>query len=234
MTVLRFDSIGFSFDDMLENVRRKNGGRGISQEMADAAAEAYREGAKVLELRSSVEIYLTCAVKGNYIELSHGNGKTEKIYVGHSAGWLVPAAEAAVVLSTAGAGITELMDKYGASGDYLTMYYVDAFGVQALAELSAKARAYVEAAAAANGWGVGPSMQPGSVEGWSVEGQRDLFRLGRGEAIGLTVNDSAFLVPHISNSTLMGMGPHYSPDTPSSMCRECPRFSACLWRKENL
>ena len=69
-----------------------------------------------------------------------------------------------------------LMDKYAATGDYLTMYYIDAFGVQALGEISAKARAYVETAAAGKGWGLGPSMQPGSSAGWGVEGQRDLFR----------------------------------------------------------
>ena len=37
MTVLRFKGIDFSFDDMLANVRRKNGGREISEEMAAAA-----------------------------------------------------------------------------------------------------------------------------------------------------------------------------------------------------
>ena len=40
MTVLRFKGIDFSFDDMLANVRRENGGREISEEMAAAAAEA--------------------------------------------------------------------------------------------------------------------------------------------------------------------------------------------------
>lgn len=233
MVVLRSDSINFSFNEMLANVRRKNGGREISEEMEAAAAEAYREGAKVLDLRSSVEFYQECSVKGDYIEFSQNGEDIEKIDIGPGTGWLMPAVEAAVVLCTAGSGITELMDRYGADGDYLTMYYLDAFGVQALSEVSAKARAYVEAAAAQKGWGVGPSMQPGSVGGWSVEGQRDLFRLGRGADIGLSINDSAFLIPHISNSTLIGVGPHYSLKTLASMCRECPRFADCLWRREN-
>ena len=233
MPILHFDSIDFSFDDLLANVRRKNGGREISEEMTTAAAEAYREGMKVLELRSSVEAYGVVECGGGYVALE-GRGVGEKLFMGESAGWLAPAAEAAVVLSTAGCGITELMDKYAASGDYLTMYYLDAFGVQALGEISAKARAYVETSAAGRGWGIGPSMQPGSSAGWSVEGQRDLFRLGRGEDIGLSINDSFFLVPHISNSTLIGMGQHYSAATPQSMCGECPRFADCLWRKENV
>ena len=233
MTVLRFKGIDFSFDDMLANVRRKNGGREISEEMAAAAAEAYREGMKVLALRSSVEAYSVVECGGGYVSLE-GCCAAGKLFMGESAGWLAPAAEAVVVLSTAGCGITALMDKYAASGDYLTMYYIDAFGVQALGEISAKARAYVETSAADRGWGIGPSMQPGSSEGWNVEGQRDLFRLGRGEGIGLSINDSSFLVPHISNPTLIGIGPHYSAATPQSMCGECPRFADCLWRKENI
>lgn len=233
MSVLRFHGIDFSFDDMLANVRRKNGGREISEEMAAAAAEAYREGMKVLALRSSVEVYSVVECGGGYVALEC-RGAAEKLFMGESAGWLAPAAEASVVLSTVGGGITELMDKYAATGDYLTMYYLDAFGVQALGEISAKARAYVETAAAGKGWGLGPSMQPGSSAGWGVEGQRDLFRLGRGEEIGLSINDSSFLVPHISNSTLIGIGPHYSAASPQSMCGECPRFADCLWRKENL
>lgn len=49
-----------------------------------------------------------------------------------------------------------------------------------------------------------------SVEGsWSVRGQSDLYRAGHGEALGLTLNDASFLLPHVSNSALIGIGPHY-------------------------
>ncbi len=233
MAVLRFDSIDFSFDDMLKNLRQKNGGREVSEEMARAAEEAYREGSKVLDLRSSVEIYGSRDCGKNYIALTRCGAEPERIYIGPKAGYLIPALEAAVVLSSAGAGITDLMNRYGEEGDYLTMYYLDAFGVQALAEVSQKARAFVESAASAKGWGVGPSMQPGSVDGWGVEGQRDLFRLGRGSEIGLDINDSSFLIPHISNSALIGIGPHYSAEKSGSLCRECPRWGDCLWSREN-
>ena len=86
MTVLRFKGIDFSFDDMLANVRRKNGGREISEEMAAAAAEAYREGMKVLALRSSVEAYSVVECGGGYVSLEGccAAGKLEQERAGHA------------------------------------------------------------------------------------------------------------------------------------------------------
>ena len=69
------------------------------------------------------------------------------------------------------------MEKYSFEEEYLLMYYLDSFAVKAIGELSELLRRTVEEMAKERGWGVGPSMQPGSVTGWDVSGQSDLYRL---------------------------------------------------------
>ena len=158
----------------------------------------------------------------------------ENLYIGPRISYLEPAKKAVIGLCTAGVAIVEAMEKYSVAEEYLLMYYVDAFAVKALGELSELFRRTVEEMAAEKGWGVGPSMQPGSVTGWEVSGQSDLYRLGKGETIGLCVNDSHFLLPRISNSTIIGTGPGYRDMKVGSMCHECVRKDTCLWMRENV
>ncbi|WP_392439036.1 hypothetical protein [Cloacibacillus evryensis] len=233
MDIVKFDLVGFSWQDMLAAAMNKGRRKKVSDDMSAAAQRAYEEGALVLEMQSVLEIYEKKSC-WEYVELSLPVCGTERIYIGLKAGYLDPAEEIAVLLCTVGKPLTALIHEYAKSEDYLMMYYLDVFGVQALGEISSKMRSRVESLALERGWGVGPSMQPGAIEGWGVEGQRDLYRLGHGEKIGLTLNDASFLIPHISNSAIIGMGPHYSDSKVGSMCHECPRKNTCLWRRENV
>ena len=80
----------------------------------------------------------------------------------------------------------------------------------------------------------GPFMQPGAVEGWSIEGQRDLFNMLGGQQLDLKINDAHFLIPYISDSAVIGLGAEYSSKNIGSLCESCPRFSSCMWRRENI
>lgn len=233
MEIVRFDLVGFSWQDMLAAAMKKERRKKVSDDMLMAAQRAYEEGALVLEMQSVFEIYEKKSCR-EYVELSLPVCGTEWIYIGPKASYLAPAEEIAVLLCTVGKPLTDLIHEYAKSEDYLMMYYLDVFGVQVLGEISSKMRSRVKSLALERGWGVGPSMQPGTVEGWSVNGQRDLYRLGHGEKIGLTLNDASFLIPHISNSSIIGMGPHYLESEVDSMCHECPRRNKCLWRRENV
>lgn len=234
MEIVKYEDISFGWQDMLISTAKDGRKKKISDSMRNAAERAYNEGVKVLDMRSIVEIYTKENEAEEYLQISGGEYPNESLFIGPRIGYLFPAKEIAVTLCTVGPRLVSLMHEYSASGDCLVMYYLDVLGVRALGEISAKVRKNIESVAKKKGWGVGPSMQPGAVEGWSVNGQRDLYRLGHGEKIGLSLNDASFLIPHISNSSIIGMGPHYSESEVGSMCHECPRKNKCLWRRENV
>lgn len=234
MKIITLRELKFSWED-LAAASMKCGRRASAADISAAARRAYDEGLELLDLRAVYEIYgkEEIAEGCESLSLSCG-GRRESLFVGPRIGYLFPAHEVVIALCTAGEALVKAMKSSGAREDFLMMYFLDSFGVRALAEMSAQLRAEVEGIAAAKGWGVGPSMQPGSVEGWSVRGQSDLYRLGHGEALGLMLNDASFLLPHISNSALIGIGPHYTETKVGSMCHECQRRESCLWRRENI
>ena len=233
MEIINLDKVSFNWQDILARLskgRRKSS----SEDMVVTAERACKEGLPALHMQSVIEVYEKIDLLDGCLVLSLGGGAKEKLLVGPRAGYLDPAEKVAVVLNTVGSGLVALMQDYSQKKDYLMMYCLDLIGVQALAEVSSNARKYVESMAEKMGCGVGPSMQPGSVNGWGVDGQSHLYRLGHGEKIGLKLNEAAFLVPHISNSAVIGLGADYSENKVGSMCHECPRREECLWRRENV
>lgn len=235
MVILSIDKVSFTAEDLVASAKKTGRRRSSSADMQECATKAYDEGAKLLSLRASVEFYDIGDIESGDENINLFTKCTvEPVYIGQSIGYLFPAKTVAVALCTAGRSLVSAMDMYANNGEYLLMYYLDAFGVRALGEMSQKVREYVTAAAIEKGWGVGPQMQPGSVAGWEVSGQRDLFRLAHGEQLGLSLNESCFLIPRISDSLLIGIGPHYDKKQVGSLCSECPRFKECLWRKENI
>ena len=233
--LITLDKITFTWEDLIANMKGK-GKRGPGPEMIEAAERAYKEGAGLLDLKAVYEVFDVEGIEEDKTLKLYlpAEDIRENLYIGPRVGYLEPAKKAVIGLCTAGAPIVQTMEKYASKEEYLLMYYIDAFAVKALGELSELLRRTVEEMAAEKGWGVGPSMQPGSVTGWEVSGQSDLYRLGKGETIGLCVNDSHFLLPRISNSTIIGTGPGYRDMKVGSMCHECVRKDTCIWRRENV
>ena len=233
--LLTLNKITFKWEDLLANMKRGTG-REPAPEMIKAAERAYTEGIGLLDLKAVYEIFDVEGIEDDKtLKLFlPAEERREKLYIGPRIKYLEPAEKAVVGLCTAGPAIVEAMEKYSSEEEYLFMYYVDAFAVKALGELSELLRRTVEEMAKERSWGVGPSMQPGSVTGWDVSGQSDLYRLAGGETIGIRVNESHFLLPKISNSTIIGTGPGYKDIKVGSMCHECVRQDTCLWRRENV
>ncbi len=232
--LITLDKVTFTWEDLIANMKSK-GRREPGPEMLEAAERAYLEGIGLLDLKAVYEVFDVEGIEENTLKLSlSAEGRKEKLYIGPRIGYLKPAKKAVIGLCTAGPEIVQAMEKYAAEEEYLLMYYIDAFAVKALGELSELFRRTVEEMAKEKGWGVGPSMQPGAVTGWGVPGQSDLYRLSRGETIGLRVNDSHLLLPRISNSTIIGTGPGYKDMKVGSMCHECVRRDTCQWRRENV
>jgi len=236
MEIINLKDINFKWEDLISFAANKRL-HSLSADMKSAAERAYVEGLKLLELKAIFELYKVEDIRQdseNINLFSYNNSNREKLLIGSRISYLFPAKEAAVILCTSGKPLADAMASYSIKGEYLMMYYLDVFAVKALAEISANIRCRIETIAGQKGWGAGPSMQPGSVIGWDVSGQADLFRLAHGEQIGLSLNDAHLLIPHISNSTLVGIGPDYMEKNIGSMCHECERKDECLWRRENV
>lgn len=236
MEILTLDKVTFEWKDMLRTHGKNGRSRAPSENICRAAERAYAEGLAALDMKAALEIYVKEEIEEGCetLCLTSGDGRKESLRIGPRIGYLYPAKEIAVSLCTAGWGVSDKISGYAAKENYLMMYYVDAFAVRALAELSEYVRGHLEARAKEKGWGVSPAMQPGSVNGWEVSGQRDLMRLGHGDKIGISLNEADFMLPRISCSFLIGLGPEYSAAKAGSMCHECPRNKTCLWRRENL
>lgn len=237
MEIISLKEISFKCEDLMPNTRKRSGKREVSSDVYSAAERAYNEGKELIAPKAVFEIYQKKGInhEDKTINISlPGSDREETLFIGSRVDYLMPAEEVVIALCTVGKPIVDAMSHYTDEGDQLMAYYLDVVAVRALAELSGQLRTHIENAASGKSLGVGPSMQPGSVAGWDVSGQSDLFRLGHGAEIGLTINSAHFLIPHISDSMLIGMGENYSNEKVGSLCHECPRHDTCLWRRENV
>lgn len=198
---------------------------------ASALRETCTRAAELISLRASVVVY-PIEICGEYAVLHSGNGLIRKIHIGPRAEYLKPADEAVVAICTAGSAITGAIERLAEAGDEKTRHVYEVFGILSLEKIASRTVSYAESRARAKGWGAGPLMQPGSATGWDIEGQRDLCLLGRADAIGVSIGASPFLIPYISSSALIGIGPGYCSGRVSYLCRECPLADSCLWRKD--
>jgi hypothetical protein len=80
------------------------------------------------------------------------------------------------------------------------------------------------------GWSVSPALSPGSLEGWPVEGQRELCSLLPLGEIGVSLSPYCVLEPLKSVSAVVGMGPAYDSAHVGRMCCYCTLAKTCLVR----
>jgi hypothetical protein len=124
-------------------------------------------------------------------------------------------------------------------GDLLGAYFLDSAGVVALSEVGRKVREVAEAEAARRGWGVSPSLGPGTLAGWPIEGQRELWdflntdHAASAAAIGISLSQSGVLTPHKSATGLIGLGTRYRSRKVGSVCGFCQLRHTCWRRREN-
>jgi hypothetical protein len=65
---------------------------------------------------------------------------------------------------------------------------------------------------------------------WDLNGQRDLFRLCPGDAIGVHLNDACFMAPEKSISLAVGAGRQARVDTHAGKCARCG-MRDCTYRR---
>lgn len=234
MVILDSFNFCFSWEDLLFTGNNKK--RGHSKSTAVFAIKAWEEGLPLLDPKAAVEFYKCGNIlqeSGN-IELVSLDGQAkEKIHIGPNVHYLTPSQQICVVIGTIGAKLERRMREYSEAKEEILAYYLNALGVLAMNTVHRTSREFLQERAQKLTWGVGPAMKPGSLNGWGVEGQRDILRLAHGGEIGVKINDSCLLIPFFSGSYVVGMGADFPDAQIGSLCHECARYETCDWRRES-
>ncbi len=162
----------------------------------------------------------------------NGNGGTQ-LHMGAHADLMDHSQLAFVSVQTIGAGVDEKARQLNASGDTLLSFLVDSAGVELLGQVGAHARQLAEKLAQERNWGVTAALSPGSLMGWSVEGQVQLCSLLPLSRIGVHLNDSCLLIPFKSVSNMIGLGPDNPSSKVGSICKFCMHRDSCWRRRAN-
>jgi hypothetical protein len=181
-------------------------------------------------------------VEGEAVTLSTEDGRhprTAALTLGPRADLMAAARFALISVGTIGDDLDRAVADLNAKGDLLGAYLLDSAGVVALAEVGRAVREKAEAEAARLAWGVSPSLGPGTLAGWPLAGQRDLWAYldnGSGPgaaAIGVALSESGVLKPHKSATGLIGLGGGYRSRRVGSVCGFCQLRHTCWRRRRN-
>jgi hypothetical protein len=174
------------------------------------------------------------SVKGESVTLSSHHASEELVLrVGPKADLLSGAERVLVSVGTIGPALEQHVHKLHSAGEGLKAYLLDSAGVVALGAVGEAIRCLAEEKAAEQGWGLSPSLSPGSLVGWSLRGQRELCDLLPLEQIEVQLNTHGVLVPHKSASGLIGLGPGYESTRVGSVCKYCALAKTCWRRRED-
>lgn len=177
------------------------------------------------------------AVEGEGVAVSAenvGGKKSAFLELGPHADLMASASIALVSVGTIGDDLDSAVAALNQKGDLLAAYLLDSAGVVALAEVGRAVRELAETTAAGFDWGVGPSLGPGTLAGWPLTGQRQLWDFLDGDTVGILLSDSGVLKPHKSATGLIGLGAGYDSRRVGSVCGFCQLRDTCWRRRENV
>ena len=219
--------------DAREVVLALHQGKKAPEAMIAETRDAIARSQDLIHPRALYEWVEVKGIDGEQVLLTSGNGgRNALLRLGPHADLMAEAELALISIVTIGGEIDEHINELNKSGKLLEAYLLDSVGVVALAEVGNTIRKYAEMEAASRGGGVGASLAPGSLQGWSLEGQFDLCVLLPLDNIDVHLNESGVLVPFKSASSLIGMGRGYNSKQVGSVCRFCLRAETCWRRRE--
>lgn len=175
-------------------------------------------------------VQLQAPTKIRESSLTGGQASSVMLTIGPKADLLTHAQRVLVSVVTIGPALEQRVQELQSAGDMLLAYLLDSAGVVALGAAGEAVRCEAENTATELGWGVSPSLSPGSLVGWSVRGQRELCALLPLDEIGVRLNQNCVLEPHKSVSALVGLGPGYETAKVGSVCKYCALQKTC-WRR---
>jgi len=138
-------------------------------------------------------------------------------------------AEKIVVFAcTAGPGIREQYDRYTAEGEFLKAYFIDTLGTVVVEKAIDQIHQFVRKQFEKEGLHATNRYSPGYC-GWSVSEQHALWSFLPANYCGITLTESALMLPIKSVSGIIGLGPH-ARKSPYS-CSIC-ELEHCIYRRK--
>lgn len=176
-----------------------------------------------IELSSVNAAWVWAKITGkdnNCITLSV-EGYSGSFHLGDAYPYVAKAHLAMLSVITLGEKLDKKITEANDQGDTLFSYLLDQVGIIFLCRTCGFIRRKAIEEAKRMGWGIGPSIGPGSAPGWDLMDQKRFSSILPLESIGASVNDSGFLVPLKSVSAMVGIGPEYEYEGYSSVCSLC-------------
>ncbi len=226
MPILQDVTITFTAEELLAAQGRNEGRPGL----VASTEEAIALGQTLFAPVAIYDEFEVRGVTGERVELAVDSAG---LTVGPKADLLAPAQRLLVVVYTIGPALQARVGELYRAGELLISYMLDCAGVMALGLIGERVRRLAGEQAAGRNWGVSPSLSPGSLVGWPVQGQRELCALLPLADIGVQLNRYCVLEPYKSVSLVIGLGPGYESHEVGSVCRYCALRDTCWRRRES-
>ena len=237
MPILQDVTITFTAEELLAAQGRNEGRPGL----VASTEEAIALGQTLFAPVAIYDEFEVRGVAGERVELAVDAASSHDVAaasptgsagltVGPKADLLAPAQRLLVVVYTIGPALQARVGELYRAGEPLLSYMLDCAGVMALGLIGDRVRRLAGEQAAGRNWGVSPSLSPGSLVGWPVQGQRELCALLPLADIGVRLNKYCVLEPHKSVSMVIGLGPGYGAHEVGSVCDYCALKDSC-WRR---
>jgi hypothetical protein len=223
MPILQDVTITFTAEELLAAQGRNEGRPGL----VASTEEAIALGQTLFAPVAIYDEFEVRGVAGERVELAVDSAG---LTVGPKADLLAPAQRLLVVVYTIGPALQARVGELYRAGKPLLSYMLDCAGVMALGLIGDRVRRLAGEQAAGRNWGVSPSLSPGSLVGWPVQGQRELCALLPLADIGVRLNKYCVLEPHKSVSMVIGLGAGYGSHEVGSVCDYCALKDSC-WRR---
>ena len=213
--------------------REINRGR-ENRSILEGLKRAVERAAGLAAPQALYELVEVAGVEGERVRVTpQGGGPEVSLKVGPKADLMARASLAVVSVATLGPALEAEVARINKTDGMLESYLLDSVGVTALGEVGRAVRDEVERLARDKGFGVGPSLAPGSLAGWPTSGQRELLSLLDLERIGVELNTHFLLRPMKSASGLIGLGAEYTSTRVGSVCQYCSLAPTCWRRRDN-
>ncbi len=197
----------------------------------DPAEKIFEHARKIWRPQGVLRRLSADSIEGEKVCVGSREKNRLTLAMGFSSRFLQAAHQVMVGVYSIGDELRQAGIKAASRHRHLDSYLYDLIGLAVLEQTGKAINHIVERTAAEKGWGVGPFLSPGSVHGWDLAEQKTLCSLLPLHSIGVTVSDSAVLVPFHSVSFIIGLGPDYDEKTVGSTCRVCTERDRCTIRK---
>lgn len=191
--------------------------------LVDIAEQAVQEGSTLIEPAAVYRFAPIETMKHERLILAHGVPLTGTLIAQH----LSQARYVAVIVCTVGAAIDDRISAL-MPRDPAYALALDGFGSAAVEALGTELCARLEKDASRVGHCTSVPISPGMV-GWPVDvGQPQIFSNLAAEVIGVTLNESAQMIPRKSTSLVLGFAP--TPFEAGTPCDFCALRNTCRYQ----